>query len=1489
MSFLKDCQRYLIDLTARNRLVNFLFNKTCLDIEKIKENLNKAQNSFEVVRIDDYDDEELTAQEKLQKEIFKTLKKIYNKQQEVINEKGFNPTNWAYYFFRYKDNDKEKYAPVYLISSEVKRDGAGGFCIDHFSSCNQEVQFNYAIYEKFKKDFNIDLKIGFIDFEDSFSIELLDNKIDEIRDFLNKNGNIHKISIEKREVLAVFNSAKASLYNELTKFEDKFVNHNLIKTFLSKENNELNQSELALDAREIDKLSSYEFFSPLDFDSSQLQAIKAAKDGKNFIIQGPPGTGKTQTISNIIAELTTQGKKVLFVAEKKAAIDAVLKNFREINLEKLFLDLHDKKTKSRNIVDKIIDSIEFFQCKNIKNINEANFFEQLNFYKNKLNKRTEVLHKKLEIGKTPFELVFELMKLKDVRNLDCDFFTKINKEDFEKILEILDKIKNYAHIYYDESNPYLKKNIDNLKSFLQQKNEGHCYLSIYKNLSNELTSVILSRDSKERMQFEIINSVKKYSLNLEEFNSFDDIKIFFNKYQEFLRCKILLNGFWSKFEIQNNHKDTLDLLNKLRNLLEKFDNEAKKINNFKEYFQNKKNELNNFNFMQKNDLQDLQTLGLKLDEIKKYKNICNDKFWALSKFKDNAMGQDDFIENLIKIFDLLAKELRKKLTLESDLEALNIDIFNSKNSLKNLIGFSFFKERKRIKINKKIEESSAFLLEIKRFVLDKIEFQENIDLNRVAFVEKAVNFFTENKFEIAAFKSLQNSLCNLGFEDVFLSYVNEDDYINHLIKLISIDKEINELKRSLEILEKSINENKKDLSNSLILTDKVNFEFGEMVKNINIFLPTIDAKNLKLEIDELAKSLCIESFWQFLMNFDEDINIVKDLILKYAENKQDLIAINKMEMEIKNNLNRIINSPSNFLDIKTDSAQQEVDLYLRFLPKVGSVIEYLTLKESLENLTINDFWDKFIKEKLPPQEVLNIFKKSFYLKVLENLKLEDELICDIAKTNQYIVDFKDFDKKSIKLNRDRIIKRIGSQNKKQVDYYEFLDLKNRKRFGKPRKIISKYRDLILNSIGCVVCSPLTICEYFEIDEELNEPIFDVVIFDEASQIFTWDALSAIFRAKQLIIAGDSEQMPPSNLFAASDEEDEDCENEDEEKEKVSDFDSLLSFSENKFRQLQLQWHYRSKFEELIHPSNKFVYKGRLITFPNADKNEKPIDFHYLPDGLWSKQKNDVEAKFTIKLLKKIYESGVRSVGVIAINQKQQTLIKDLLDKDDKLRVWYESESEDGLFVKNLENCQGDERDVIIICTSYAKNNDGRIDGRMFSQLNKENSYKRLNVMFSRAKKKVHFLSSLEDIPTHLVEGKKGMEFFKKYFEFAKTEKFGNSANENKNYDDFDSGFEESVCKSLRILGYEVHSQVGCSGYKIDLAVVCPKSRNYILGIECDGEMYHSGKTARERDRLRQELLESKGWKIHRIWSYDWIHSKNEELEKLKDKIEKLLT
>ena len=231
-------------------------------------------------------------------------------------------------------------------------------------------------------------------------------------------------------------------------------------------------------------------------------------------------------------------------------------------------------------------------------------------------------------------------------------------------------------------------------------------------------------------------------------------------------------------------------------------------------------------------------------------------------------------------------------------------------------------ERRKTKILRQIEQFSNSASELKKLISDRIQFQENINLDDINFIEKGKIFLVENKSEIFVFKSLQGNLEKLGFEDVFLSYFNKENSINDLFELIYKDKEIKELAYSLKILEKSINEVKNNIRDNFSLQNETQFEFEEMVKNINIFLPTIDAKNLKIEIDELSKFLQVEGLWQFFLNFEIDVNPLRDLILKYINNEEELKNTLLGIEEITNNLNKIINSSSNFLDIKIDSGQR---------------------------------------------------------------------------------------------------------------------------------------------------------------------------------------------------------------------------------------------------------------------------------------------------------------------------------------------------------------------------------------------------------------------------------------------------------------------------------------------------------------------------------------------------------------------------------------
>ena len=873
-------------------------------------------------------------------------------------------------------------------------------------------------------------------------------------------------------------------------------------------------------------------------------------------------------------------------------------------------------------------------------------------------------------------------------------------------------------------------------------------------------------------------------------------------------------------------------------------------------------------------------LNSELTKIQDIKKLGGNFLYNCSKENfDKYLKTLEDITKLLHIYldsnnpflDKKLKDLKNFLENNKELKSLT--------ELKNLINDTKDIELTLLSVDKHIKELRDI---IKNFSLDIKKFNKD-ELESIFYIFKKA---LSNNYLL---DSEPNKLSNLNL-------FNIKDCIKETQKLLIKSKTLDRKQKKLKLfINQMINNSSFKNIINYCKKAKIEIDLKKLSKEFEINKKTIIKK-----INLITQSQEIADLWQLVNKNEHDLEYIESVIKKYFKDELELKKLKDDLTNGKRKINILSNSVLNYLDennnteINLDYLENKVSNYIKYFPELEDSISYLELKNTLEELSLQEFWEDFLQSTISHKKILDVFKKSFYSQNLEKISKQNELISNTIETSKIRDNFKILDKASIEINKNRVIKNINQHLSNTVDKYssDFRELKYLARLPKPRKILSKYRNIILNAVRCVVCSPLTICEYFEINEKhIDEPIFDVVIFDEASQIFISDALSSIFRAKQIIIAGDSNQMPPTNLFNNKDtgEDDNDSDSEeDNNEEDINDYLGLLSYSATKLPEISLNWHYRSNFEQLIYPSNKFVYSGRLITFPNSNKTEKPIVFHYLPEGIWQKQTNDHEAKYVIELLKKIYDTGARSVGVISINSKQQELIRSLIYCNTNLNDWLDSDDGDGLFVKNLENCQGDERDIVIICSSYAKNKEGKIDGRMFQQLNSENSYKRLNVMFSRAKQKIHLLSSLKYQDIKNDGTKKGMDFFQKYLQFAETSIFGINSKNHIKQDDFDSGFEESVCKSLRSLGYEIHSQVGCSGYKIDLAAVCPNTKNYILGIECDGEMYHSGKTARERDRLRQEVLESKGWNIHRIWSYDWIDSKNEELEKLQKKINQLI-
>lgn len=414
-------------------------------------------------------------------------------------------------------------------------------------------------------------------------------------------------------------------------------------------------------------------------------------------------------------------------------------------------------------------------------------------------------------------------------------------------------------------------------------------------------------------------------------------------------------------------------------------------------------------------------------------------------------------------------------------------------------------------------------------------------------------------------------------------------------------------------------------------------------------------------------------------------------------------------------------------------------------------------------------------------------------------------------------------------------------------------------------------------------SPLSVSTFLSPDMS-----FDVVIFDEASQIFPWGAIGAIYRAKQLIVVGDSQQMPPSNQFMCTNDSD------DDEEEDIDDFESILDLCSSSFRPRNLSWHYRSRNESLIAFSNKNFYNNKLITFPSSRINDKGlgVDFFYVEnsifDGISKTNKNEAE-KVVELVFYNFRNHPERSVGVVAFNKQQSDLIEKLIyterQKYDEFEDFFKSDREEPFFVKNLENVQGDERDIIIFSATYAKNSSSNKLFLNFGPINKSGGERRLNVAFTRAKYNIQLVSSIHyyDIDVSRTNSV-GVRLLREYLDYAENGNIGlqrSIKTDNSSlFEEFDSEFEVQVSKFLRENGFCVDTQVGCSSFRIDLALKTPDSSDYVLAIECDGATYHSSKTARDRDRLRQEILEGMGWTFYRIWSTDWFRNNKEEKNRL---------
>jgi superfamily I DNA and/or RNA helicase/very-short-patch-repair endonuclease len=652
---------------------------------------------------------------------------------------------------------------------------------------------------------------------------------------------------------------------------------------------------------------------------------------------------------------------------------------------------------------------------------------------------------------------------------------------------------------------------------------------------------------------------------------------------------------------------------------------------------------------------------------------------------------------------------------------------------------------------------------------------------------------------------------------------------------------------------------------------------------------TLLENNFKLskELGQINEAI-LEKYNEYCVKIDEiltkydskdNISIIQYMVdsdsklAYYKANETDLKKINDyfVNYELVNILDPIVD------------VQDEIEKALKDYNEIDQILHFSILYTQLSD-EIQKFIQSYLEKDIL-ESVAQVFEKTYHVHVLDTYEKKGK---KIPPKNQIpVLREKDFEVRNAK--------RYQVMNAVQENKPQFLvngsggsevstlrrESKKKRRLKPIRNLLQEIDNLVFKLTPCFMMSPLTVSQYID----FNGIHFDVVIFDEASQIMPEDAVSCLLRSDQAIIMGDSQQLPPTSFFNKGFEEDEIDED-------IIDLDSFLTESSLKFREELLNWHYRSKNENLIAFSNYSFYENRLITFPNQNElDNSGIEYVLVENGVYDRGKsrtNRTEAKKIVEIYRKLLrdEKG-KSIGIIAFSQAQERAIRDQFEIEGLDIEGEIDETEKSLFIKNLETVQGDERDIILISVGYGPDSNGVLTTN-FGPINKEGGYKRLNVAITRSRYKTIVITSID--PSRLEDDKlntEGPRYLKNYLMYAKTKKLptitGITTIE------FDSDFEEAVYDTLEKEGIEIVPQVGCSGYRIDLAVKHPeKPGEYILGIECDGAKYHSSRFARDRDKVRQEVLESLGWSIHRIWSDDWLADRGREVELIKAKINNLL-
>ncbi|MBQ7324110.1 MAG: DUF4011 domain-containing protein [Clostridia bacterium] len=1421
--------------------------------------------------------------------------------------------------------------------------------------------------------------------------ESLDDYFTRVEEIADQNG----WRVVREVSLALLSFLKITMYNDLTRNEERIRQNPVIRAMCG-DGAAANTLPEAAENFSPDSVSTTDCYQVMSADSSQQDAIYYSKHNISFVMQGPPGTGKSQTITNIIAEALADGKKVLFVSEKMAALQVVYRRLQEAHLGDFCLPLHSYRANKKEILEQIGANL---QLKPITVRDSAmNQLGELLTCRNQLNEYASELHRPVEpLNLSCYEVFGRLEALKDLPMIQFALadVAEISQNQFQVYRDLLQTYRLSVERMSGDirDNPWegficrritadylgtLNNSLADTVVFLTFCRESADQLPECEALFAHLTPELLPEFSAALTRIIPLPALPAHWTEAE--NEFDlpaarDAANRGNElYTNLLSTRSAIAKVFEDSVYDFNREEWQKVTSAAAERLQAASFASP--NETAHYFAHSKPLIDGCIALNRqldslcNINQSInKLLGTNLSAAEINRNTYSR---LLPLMQAGILPQKNwFTEEISEITAWLDAARRTA----ADLQSRRADLLSRWEPA--VLTFDYAPILQRYKtdytgffrnFNRQYHADQRQIKGFSRTVLKKLPDTMAVELLRqLQAYHECVDWFANNNAQLASYlgshytgettdwdtilanlqhteeikrvfrgkvpTALQDLLCADHTEQAARLAVLLEEYDSAASKAntiigqhrlqVSLKKNAAETMKTvqsalddLRILSRQFTVIAAHLQNSdtaypeIASTLRLPDEYARLTEEINR-----ETENFRSAFDFLYRGE--ETDWNELLRLLGEVEALRQspcyplllpLMRATPERRSELSA---MAEALSRRIPAGIETCGRVADQFDGNAALRSASLAALLPKLSGCLEqiddlenwvdYQEAKSACAEGGLADFIEKAEDAEILSQ-IQDCFIAGVYRMWLEGVFENTDALRRFRRSaqDQRIARFIELDDLQLLIAqmriRQKLIADLPSVHRlvKATDEVAILN----KELGKKRNILPLRRlfrqipNLLLRLKPCLMMSPLSV-SYFLETEAYH---FDLVIFDEASQIFPEDAIGAIFRGAQVIVAGDSKQLPPTNFFATAtnnsdDQYDPDENDESEDSANAIVSDSILEETASVLPNRTLLWHYRSRHESLIAFSNREIYRNNLITFPDQALNvpDMGVEYVYVEDGVYEgggKNRNLREAERCVELVEAhIKQHPKRSLGIIAFSQKQQTAIEEAIiafRRGSPQYEWFFDENkEEPFFVKNLENVQGDERDTIIFSICYAKDRSGKMYMR-FGPLGQDGGERRLNVAITRAKCNIKLVGSIHasDIDLSRTEAE-GVRMLRSYIEFA-----GRGTSALRPVDDHampEGGdlFCDAMEAFLTDHGYRVKKHVGCSDYKIDLAIVDPGDENrFIAGIECDGQSYIQGKTARDRDHLRRGVMEGRGWKLYRIWSTEWNRNPEEEGEAL---------